>query len=269
MRMMSKGIGIGIGIGMGEDGSDPIPKQRPMDFRVLPPYYPDTTMDAVILCAGLGKRMRPLTDTMPKPLVPVLGKGTLERTLEMLPPQVDRLILVVGYLAEQVCRLAGTSWNGHEVVCVKQETLNGTGGAMRFVEPYLKSEKFLVLNGDDLYAAEDLAKLAAVERGLLALTTTTKKEEDSCVVDANGHLQSFERIPAGNPANINTGAYCLDRSWFTTKPVLSPGKTDEWSLPHAIPELVERGASFTVIPATFWMPVGTLEELKAAEEALK
>jgi NDP-sugar pyrophosphorylase family protein len=224
-------------------------------------------MDAIIMCAGLGKRMRPLTDTMPKPLVPVAGKGTLERTLEMLPPQVDRIIIVVGYLADQIRERIGTSWRGHEVVYVTQDPLDGTGGAVRRVEPFLKSEKFLIINGDDLYSTEGLAKLADTERGMIVRSVTLQKEEDSWVTEADGRIHSLTRAPAGTPANINAGAYCLDRSWFTTKPVLSPGKTTEWSLPHAIPELIDRGISFTAIPA-FWMPVGSIEELKAAEEVL-
>jgi NDP-sugar pyrophosphorylase family protein len=213
--------------------------------------------------------MRPLTDTVPKPLIPVAGKGTLEWTLEELPPEVDRIILVVGYLADQIRERIGVSWQGREVVYVTQDPLDGTGGAVRCVEPYLKSERFLVINGDDLYNAGDLAKLASVERGMIVRSTTLQKEEDSWVSDADGRIRSLTRAPAGTPANINTGAYCLDRSWFSTKPILAPGKTTEWSVPHAIPELIERGVAFTAIPATFWMPVGSLEELKRAEEALK
>ena len=59
-------------------------------------------MDAVILAAGLGTRLRPHTNTIPKPLLPVQGRPILDWTIAALPPQVNRLVVVTNYLAEQV-----------------------------------------------------------------------------------------------------------------------------------------------------------------------
>lgn len=228
-------------------------------------------MDAIIMCAGRGSRMRPLTDTTPKPLVPILGKGSLTRTLEILPPAVTRVVLVVGYLAEQIRGTVGSKFRGRPVVYASQAPLDGTGGCLRQVKRQLPdlSRRFLVMNGDDLYAAPDLEALVAAEHGVLVLETRLKKEEDSWLRDEHGSLRGLTRTPAGATGCINVGAYCLDQAWFDTKPVLVPDKPFEWSLPHAIPELIERGHSVSAIPATWWMPVGTPQELQAAEEALR
>src|ERR1051325_4215112 len=124
-------------------------------------------MDAVILAAGLGTRLRPHTLTTPKPLLPVRGRPILDWTLGALPPAVDRVIVVVHYLAEQIEQyLAGqnhfTDWQ-----VVKQEQPRGTGDALRSCRAHLRSERFLVLNGDDLYGAADLAALAECPAGVL------------------------------------------------------------------------------------------------------
>lgn len=225
-------------------------------------------MDAVIMCAGLGTRVRPLTNFIPKPLIPVAGRSSLERSLEALPEQIERVIIVIGHHGEQIRQRVGVRHSGRPVDYLIQSPLNGTGGALRQVEPLLRSERFLVLNGDDLYAAEDLSRLVRIECGLLVLRTTLNKEEDAWKTSDDGRLLSLERQPAGVPANINVGAYCLDQNWFTTKPVLVPGKASEWSLPHAIPELIGRGLTVAAIPASWWMPLGTMEEFEAAQRVL-
>ena len=224
-------------------------------------------MDAVILAAGLGTRLRPLTDTIPKPLVPVAGRGTLLHTLDMLPPDITRIILIVGYLEEKIRAVVGSVWNEKPVVYVTQTTLDGTGGAMRLIQKELHSDRFLVLNGDDLYDAKDLATLAAIDRGVLVLRKTLQKEMDTWTVQES-RLIGLGTTPKDSTGNVNIGAYLLGREWFETTPTPVPTKTTEWSLPHALPQLFER-FYYRAIEATFWMPCGTSEEIEAAEIALR
>ncbi|OGL74421.1 hypothetical protein A3E39_00850 [Candidatus Uhrbacteria bacterium RIFCSPHIGHO2_12_FULL_60_25] len=226
-------------------------------------------MDAIIMCAGRGTRMRPITDSIPKPLVPILGKGSLERTLDILPREVDRVILVVGYRGDQIRDRIGTEWKGKKITYLSQQPLDGTGGALRQVEPYLESDRFLIMNGDDLYSAVDLEKLVQSERGVLLLETRLEKEEDAWTKDEKGLLTKLRRMPAGERGLVNIGAYCLDRNWYRTKPIQVPGKANEWSLPHALLELIAMGSHVSAVPATWWMPVGTPAELAAAEAALR
>src|SRR5205085_5655392 len=97
-------------------------------------------MDAIILAAGLGTRLRPHTLHTPKPLLPVQGRPILDWSLGALPPAVDRVVVVVHYLAEQVeAYLAGQShfrhWN-----TVFQEKPRGTGDALRACRGQLHSD---------------------------------------------------------------------------------------------------------------------------------
>ncbi len=125
------------------------------------------------------------------------------------------------------------------------------------------------MNGDDLYSAMDLARLVQSERGVLLLETRLAKEEDAWVKGPDDRLTGLRRMPAGELGLVNVGAYCLDRNWYRTKPVQVPGKANEWSLPHALPELIAMGTHVSAVPATWWMPVGTPAELAAAEAVLR
>ncbi len=223
-------------------------------------------MDAIILAAGRGTRLRPLTDTVPKPLIPMAGRGALLRTLDILPPEVDRIILVVGYLQEQIRAAVGTEWKGRPVEYVSLEVLDGTGPSIRACESIIRGERFLVLNGDDLYGREDLEELMCHDRGILYFESVVPVGGDGWLVE-DGLIRGITAVAPNDTGRVNINGMLLGREWFATTPVLSPGKTDEWSLPHAIPQLLNE-YRYDAIRARFWMPCGTLEELKAAEAVL-
>src|SRR5439155_20652833 len=124
-------------------------------------------MDAIILAAGLGTRLRPHTLHTPKPLLPVQGRPILDWTLGALPPSVDRVVVVVHYLAEQVAAYLKKQPHFAQWVTVPQEQPRGKGDALRRSRQHLRSDTFLVLNGDDLYGARDIAALAACSAGVL------------------------------------------------------------------------------------------------------
>jgi bifunctional UDP-N-acetylglucosamine pyrophosphorylase/glucosamine-1-phosphate N-acetyltransferase len=227
-------------------------------------------MDAIIMCAGLGTRMRPLTNDTPKPLVPVLGKGTLERLLEMLPAEITRVVIVENYLGEKIKEKIGNTSHGRPVIYAHQDPLDGSGGALRQAKAQVPdlSDRFLIINGDDLYAASDLQRLAQTPFGLLVLESVAPRDIDVCKVE-DGRVTGFTEAKKGEAGIINVGAYLFDHRWFETTPTLVPGKEAEYSLPHVVPQLVANGVHITAVPATFWLPVGTPEELQKAEDLLK
>src|SRR5882672_8678661 len=113
-------------------------------------------MKAVIFAAGLGTRLRPITDTLPKPLVPVAGRAVLLRTLEALPRSISDVTVVVGYKGEMIRQALA---HDLRVRFVEQPELRGTYDALLRAKPHLGDERFLALNGDDLYHMMDLARL--------------------------------------------------------------------------------------------------------------
>jgi len=223
-------------------------------------------MDVIILAAGRGTRLRPFTDTIPKPLIPVAGRGILLRTLDILPPEIDRIILVVGYLQEQMRAAVGTEWEGRPVEYVSLEALDGTGPAVRACKSLIRGDRFLVLNGDDLYGRADLKGLMRHDRGILYFESVLPKGGDGWLVE-DDLIKGFVAVAPDEAGRININGMKLGREWFTTNPVLSLGKTAEWSLPHAIPQLLDT-YRYDAVRAHFWMPCGTVEELKSAEAVL-
>src|SRR5947209_19486432 len=101
-------------------------------------------MDAIILAAGLGTRLRPHTLQPPKPLLPVRGKPILDWTLGALPRVVDRVVVVVHYLADQVETYLRSQAHFPDWQTVHQEQPRGTGDALRSCRQHLRSDRFLV-----------------------------------------------------------------------------------------------------------------------------
>src|SRR5947209_11572844 len=104
-------------------------------------------MDAVILAAGLGTRLRPHTLDTPKPLLPVRGRPILDWALGALPPAVDRVVVVVNYLADQLESYLAKQTHIPRWAVVRQEQPRGTGDAVRSCRDQIHSNAFLCLNG--------------------------------------------------------------------------------------------------------------------------
>ena len=122
-------------------------------------------MQALILAAGRGTRMQDLTNEVPKPMLTVHGKTLLARKLEVLPPQIDEVIFIVGYQGDLIREAFGSEYNGRRISYVEQETLNGTMGAVTLAKPYITG-KFIVMMGDDLYGRKRCSRRVTHQTGL-------------------------------------------------------------------------------------------------------
>ena len=121
---------------------------------------------AMILAAGEGRRMRPLTNNMPKPLIQVAGKTLLERHIEgLVSAGFTDLVINASYLSDQVVAFCGDGqqW-GCRIHLSLEETPLETAGGIRKALPLLKEESFAVVNGD-VFTDYPLARLTEVELG--------------------------------------------------------------------------------------------------------
>lgn len=225
-------------------------------------------MQAVILAAGKGTRLRPLTNTTPKALIDVCGKPMIAHILDAIPDEVTEIVLVAGYLREQVVAFVGNAWNGKPVRYVFQEEINGTGAALLLAKPLLRG-RFLVVNGDDLYGKADLEKLLAHPLAMLVQHTALPIAV-SAIVDERGCFRALEAVPPAHETKIRVcGAYLLDERFFRY-PLMQVsfdvhGK-HELGLPHTIVTMAN-DLDIRTEEAAFWHPVGTETELAAARVA--
>jgi len=220
-------------------------------------------MDVVILAAGLGTRLRPHTLQTPKPLLSVHGRPILDWTLAALPPAVDRVVVVVHYLADQVEAYLRGQKHIRQWTTVFQDQPQGTGDALRMCRDRLNSDRFLVVNGDDLYGAADLAALSQCPAGLLVQVVDEPRRFGIAFLKPDGMLDRLVEKPNLNgrfPAN--TGAYLFPKQVFDIELKLSA--RGEYEITDYVSALAARGP-FHVVQAEFWLPIGTTEVWQKAQ----
>lgn len=211
-------------------------------------------MDAVLLCAGLGTRLRPHTLATPKPLLNVQGRPILDWTLGALPKGVNRVVVVVHYLAEQIEAYLGRQTIFKEWVTVPQGDPRGTGDALRKCHEHIRSDRLLVLNGDDLFGSDDLARLAQCPAGVLTSPVDEPRKFGIAFLKQDGTLEKLvEKPDLPGPQLANTGAYVFPRSVFDIELKLSP--RGEYEITDYVTTLAGR-QPFHVVRAGFWFPIG-------------
>jgi bifunctional UDP-N-acetylglucosamine pyrophosphorylase/glucosamine-1-phosphate N-acetyltransferase len=221
-------------------------------------------MDAIILAAGLGTRLRPHTLTTPKPLLPIRGRPILDWTLGALPRTVDRVVVVVNYLAEQVEDYLRRQTHFKDWATVRQAEPRGTGDALRSCREQVRSDRLLVLNGDDLYGAADLAALAACPAGVLVYPVDDPPHWGIAFVKPDGTLEKLVEKPKLEGRRLaNTGVYLFPREVFDIPLTVSP--RNEYEITEYVTKLAERGP-VSVVPAEFWLPIGNVEAWQKAQD---
>jgi bifunctional UDP-N-acetylglucosamine pyrophosphorylase/glucosamine-1-phosphate N-acetyltransferase len=221
-------------------------------------------MDAVILAAGLGTRLRPYTITTPKPLLAVRGRPILDWVLGALPLAVDRVVVVVHYLAEQIDAYLRTQSHFAQWTTVRQEVPRGTGDALRICREQIHSERFLVLNGDDLFGAVDLAVLAKCPVAVLVHPVAEPRRFGIPFLRPDGTLDRLvEKPDLDGPLPANTGAYVFPRAVFDIPLQLSA--RGEYEITDYVTELARQGP-VQVVQARYWLPIGTIEVWQKAQE---
>lgn len=225
-------------------------------------------MDGIILAGGKGTRMRPLTNTTPKPLLRIHDRPILEWSLRSLRPVVSRVLVVAKYLKPQVeaFMAAQTIVTDYAIVEQLPEPL-GTGHAVQCCAPFLHSDAFIVLNGDDLYSAAAIARLARTQYGILTVERDEASKWGVVVTDAAGRVQRLhEKPPEGlypPPVQVNIGGYKFDRAIFDYDLPLSA--RGEYEITDYVSWLARRG-TIEAVPCPFWLPIGTPDDLANAHK---
>ncbi|MCA9360313.1 NTP transferase domain-containing protein [Candidatus Nomurabacteria bacterium] len=224
-------------------------------------------MQCVILAAGKGTRMLPLTKTIPKPLIKVCGKPILDHIVEALPANITELVIVTNYLEEQIRAHCGEEFYGRKVTYVHQDNpAGGTGNALLCTKNLLTG-KFIVLNGDDIHGAEALVEAVQEPYSILAVYSETPELFGVLEKNEDGTLKAIVEKPKEPTSNlVNTGGFVTDLALFENDVAVS----DAGEL-YAT-DMLTQCASFKkvkIIEQKKWLPIGYPEDIKKAEYILE
>jgi len=225
---------------------------------------------AVIMVGGKGTRLRPLTESIPKPLLPVLGRPCVEYVIRRLAESgIREVILACGYRSDSILEAIGDgSRYGLRVDFAYEDEPAGTAGSVKLIEDRL-DDSFVVASGDVL-ADVDIAAMVREHRrsGAMATMALTRVEDPSefgiVGLGPGGEVERFREKPS--PAEvfsdlINAGIYVLERGAMALVPA---GEMHDFSK-DLFPEMMRRGERIQGhVLSGFWMDIGRPRDLLAA-----
>lgn len=227
-------------------------------------------MQAVILAAGKGTRMGNLTESMPKAMLEVAGKPLLEHKLEALPAQVEDVVLIIGYFGGVIHDYFGGIWKDKKILYVEQDDPTGGTADALWQAKDLLTGRFLVMNGDGLYATEDMeACLAHPDEWAVVVQKTDHVRTGAVVVNGHGRVKGIAESTEhkGGPGYVNTGLYGLDTRIFGYEPVAKAAGSKERGLPQTMMQAADE-IFIRAIPATYWNEVKDERDLAQARSRL-
>ena len=177
-------------------------------------------MKALILAGGMGKRLRPLTDDKPKPMIPISNKPILEWQIDWLKSHNIRdIVLCTGYMGDNISEYFG---NGEKfdvnIEYSKEEEPLGTGGALMQSHSLLESHSnFLVMNGDIMTDIDPIGLIQNLTDKLIGTIAVValRSPFGEIEIQENGLISSFTEKPILNDHWINAGIYCLSNNVFS------------------------------------------------------
>ncbi len=232
-------------------------------------------MEALVLAAGDGKRMRPLTANTPKPLLFVGGKVILEHTICTLRDNgITKLHLLVGWKAKRVEEyFQDGSWLGVEIDYIEQDERLGTAHAIGMASNVINDD-FICINGDvlldDVILKSVLAKYEEKGSNIMTLAKVDDPSRFGVVVmdEAGKVTQVVEKPDKFIADTINAGTYIFGTDifeWIEKTPLSSRG---EYEITTTLEMLIEQNRVFGVVPDTDWLDIGHPWDLLEANEIL-
>lgn len=223
-------------------------------------------MKAVILAGGFGKRLRPYTDEVPKPMIKVAGKPILEHQILWLEKQgIKEFVLLVGYKREKIIEYFknGEELNVNIEYSIEEEPL-GTGGAIKNAENFLRdTDKFIVLNGDVLTDLRILPLMQAFDSEVLGVLALVPLPSPYGIVeiDDEGYILRFREKPLLEDYWINAGVYLFKSDILDHIP--KKGDIEKSTFPTLAEEGLLKAVKYQGI---FWKSIDTVKDIEYVEK---
>jgi NDP-sugar pyrophosphorylase family protein len=219
-------------------------------------------MKAVILAGGFGKRLRPLTDERPKPLIEIAGKPIIEWQIKWLKKfGVTSVFVLAGYKKEVLIDWVAKNQDklGIPIAILTEDQPLGTGGAIKRLNGFISNgEKFFVLNGDILTNL-DLSKLGD-DKAVAVISLVPLRSPFGIVkVDSNGNIIQFVEKPVLKDFWINAGIYSMNSEIFEYLP--ERGDIEKETFPLLAQKGLLKGITFDDV---YWRSIDTLKDYEEA-----
>ena len=226
-------------------------------------------MECVVLAAGEGKRMRPLTAKRPKVMLPLANRPMMEHlVLAARDAGITDFIFIVGYGEREIRRHFGDGAEfGVHIKYATQRHQRGTADAVAAARD-LVTGPFLVLNGDMILKCEDIADLCRKKPACMGICTTDHPLDYGVVLTENGMITSLVEKSKQPKSNlINAGAYLFSPEIFDLIGTVRPSPRGELELTDALAVLIEKG-QLEAHQLSYWMDVGHPWDMLDANAAL-
>ncbi|MDS0300446.1 sugar nucleotidyltransferase [Halogeometricum sp. S1BR25-6] len=235
-------------------------------------------MKAVVLAAGKGTRLRPLTDDKPKALVEVDGRPILQHCLDSLCElDAEEFVLVVGHQKEQIIARFGDEYRGIPITYAHQREALGLAHAVLTAEEHIDDD-FMLMLGDNVFDAnleEVVARQHDDHADAAFLVEEVPWEEASrygvCVTNDRGDITEVVEKPDEPESNlVMTGFYTFSPAIFHACHLVQPSDRGEYELPDAIDLLIRSGRTISAVLSEGWrVDVGYPEDRDRAEQLVR
>ncbi|MBN1561666.1 NTP transferase domain-containing protein [candidate division KSB1 bacterium] len=225
-------------------------------------------MQAVLLVAGRSTRTVPLTLTRPKPLLPIMNRPLIHHSLDQLVDLFEEVILITGYRREMIEAKLGGQYRGMRLTYQEQKQQLGTGHAALQAKPHIR-DKFVVMNGDDLFARVDLQRLIRYDYAALAKQVDNPALYGVFKLDDENRIVSLVEKPQkfiGDLANI--GCYVLQPDFFDELENTPRSERGEIEITSAVNSMAQKRAFHALSIEGFWLPTGFAWDLLNHQEFL-
>ena len=226
-------------------------------------------MQAVILAAGQGKRLQPLTNDIPKAMVKIKGKPMLQIIIEQLKSvNVDEIVVIVHYMKEKIMEHFGDgSQFGVKIHYVEQKEMKGTGDALLHAEPYITENKFLCIACDSLFDTKLLKNILAHETHGVITAKEVENAKRFGILETEGNkVTRIVEKPKNPPTNLaNFSVYLFPKAIFDKLKQIEPSSRGEYEVTDAIQLLIDDKYDFGYEVADSIVDIGTIEQLQEAE----
>ncbi|MFC1594563.1 nucleotidyltransferase family protein [Candidatus Omnitrophota bacterium] len=227
-------------------------------------------IDCIILCGGLGKRLKDVVGDRPKALAQINQKPFLDILIDYLMSfDCNRVILCIGHSGDVIKAYYQQKKMSAEVIFSQEQELLGTGGALKNAQGLIQSETFLVMNGDsfcavDLNALLDFhAKKDAVLSMVLAELDSSSDYGNVTVVD-DARIKAFQEKPSSSRSSLmNAGVYCMRRDIFSHMPDQSSFSLERDVFPQML-----SAPCYGFVTTASCIDIGTPERYKEAQKIL-